>query len=337
MRHNENGSILIITLIVLSLMTVVALSLSKYSFFDYSRAKLSALHIKAKVQIESAKNAFNQLISKDFILDPTKFDALRDNWEKLSANYLEEEIHTQIRDINATYPFNTLIEPAYSESNQKEMEDIFIRLLVILLQEHGVQGTEQSLKGKAENILNSIYEWCGVLPLSPKSLDWYLSQNPSYLPPKTKLGHPEELGLIYYDEFDKTNSNQSLKHNFLYGSDTKAGLISLINTFSMGPLNISTAHPYLLEALPQNAENKKPFRRKIEQTRQNLSATQKEEWYQNIFQQYREESPSRQILTDKTRQISLEIQLGNRDFHVKYLGFGMLSSKKVNWYYQKIQ
>ncbi len=333
---NQQGSILIITLIVLSLVTVISLSLSKYSFFDYTQAKLNSSQIEAKVKIENLKVALIAFIKEEeYILNPEDLEKLQTQWPIL-AKGLDEDVETNIIDLNAKFPINALFQDNYSSTTNIQMRGLFSRLLLLLLKEHGSLKSDEELEEDAQNILTAINQWCGEEDLSQESLDWYLVQDPPYLPTQEPLKHHAELNLIYYDIFEE-DYGQDFKERFINGSENIPGLADLIQVYSDGPLNIFSLEPLILQAMLNDMEVGEEFKNDILEARKNPQNLEENVWFAEIFEKYNETPLVAQVLSDKTRQIQLNVRLGNADFYVDFVGLGFLFPDYISWHYQKIQ
>ena len=328
----ERGAVLIITLITLSLVTVLAIQISRYTLFDHSLARLNLSHIESKLHAESAKNLFSKLATQKKTYTGSEIETLNTKWNTILPSLFTTETTSIITDENSLFPINAMLNDVLSSYGQLELQKVMHRLLLVLLQTHAPQLSLKNQELLAEDMLDSMLQWTGVKPLTEEHEAWYQTQDPPYLPPKNAFENPIDLTLLYFPNLDTV-----IKDKILYGDSQTDGLIKLVSVWSNGPLNISTLHPLIVEGLLDNPSQAKNFAKEIAKTRQEKNITDDSNWYDDIFKSHGGKSLPVEIMSDKTRMLRLQLKIGNEKRFIQYVGIGILFNDEIRWYYQKIQ
>lgn len=331
-NNKESGAVLIITLITLSLVTVLAIQISRYTLFDHSLARLNLSHIDSKLHAESAKNIFSKFATEQQTYTGLELEALNIKWQSALPILFSVDSSSSITDENSLFPLSAMVNDVLSTHGRLEVQNAMHRFLIVLLQEHGHQSNPAEQELLATNMLDSMLQWAGVNPLTEEHEAWYQSQSPPYLPAQNGFHNPLDLTLIYFPDLtDET------RKKILYGDSQTPGLINLVTTWSNGPFNISTLHPLIVEGLLDNPSQAKFFTQEIIQARQQEDITEDTEWYNDIFKSYSGKTLPPEIISDKTRLLRFNLKIGNEKRYINFIAIGILLSDTMKWYYQKIQ
>lgn len=334
----QRGAVLIMVLIILTGLSAIAINLSHYAFLDYAQSNSNRLILSSKILAESAENlaakmlvaSYNKDLIEDTITPPSIYTGA---WQRISRELKSYDLDGVIEDENGFFPLNRIL---YTSDTEKHLtqgaQDIMFRLLTELLKSHGHSGTPQQRESLAEEILLSMLQWGGTTTLNQTAEDWYLGQKPPRLPPKRPFINPHELSLIYFPVMDK-----KLQKRLLYGTQSTPGLIQLVSTWTMGPMNINHMHPSIIPALINSQTQLAEFTATILQNRQNIDIIKNHDWYEDIFTQYGGIPVPRGLLDSRTRVYRVNVKIGVGQNIVQLTSIGTVFTTKVNWHYRTIK
>lgn len=310
-KNNERGTIVVIVLLVLAILSFLAMELSKETLVDYSGSVYMKSAITGNSLLDSGRLLAKETLSND--LAESKADYRFESWgyfgeglkevsEELSSGYLSGDIN----DENALFPINQLkiTDPQNSELT-KEYQELFLRILKTLC-------ADLELKtGKPEDYLNSIRIWQGEeLSNSSADDDWYKSQTTEYQCPKRALISPDELLLIRWP-----NAKEGDVEKLYYGTETQLGLRDIITVWGSGPINMNTAHDAIIKALPTDGKKKEEYLTAANQYRSDPSNNFEEAWYITLasFQGISENNIPQKVLSFKTDtfRVNLKATVGS--------------------------
>lgn len=339
-HKKEKGAILVLTLIVLSLVSLLAVKISQYSLFDYSVANLSHSQINGKMQAESIRNVFTRLIGENVVYSKTDFEKLQKEFPLLLTQLFDETIQAEVNDENAFFPINGIFGDSDS-SSVRQLNLALQNLIHILIQEHRPTMEEDERDLLVDCFMESLFQWnewsynendanSYLNSKDEEAQEWYLDQNPPYLPSGMELQSPSDLTFLYLPDFPT-----SLREDLLYGTKKTIGLLSLVSVHNTSTINISTAHPYIIQATVKDQEKAEDCAKEIISARKSSFELEKESWYQDIFDAHGGSVLSFLVMSDKTRLFRVHFSFGKKPT-TNYIGIGFTMNGYLRWYYQRI-
>lgn len=277
-KKNEQGTIVVIVLLVLAILSFLAMELSKETLVDYSGSVYIKSAITGNALLDSGRLLAKDTLEKDAAESKADYPfeawGLFDEWLKeISTELTSGSLSGKIADENALFPINQLkiTDPNKSDPN-KEYQGIFLRILQALCADLELK------KGKPEDYLTSIRIWQGE-ELSNASDDdnWYKSQPTQYQRPKRALISPDELLLIRWP-----NAKEGDVEKLYYGTETQPGLRDIITVWGNGPINMNTAHDEIVKALPTDGKKKEEYLAAVNRYRGDPTSNFEEAWYNTL-------------------------------------------------------
>ncbi|SIO12989.1 type II secretion system minor pseudopilin [Halodesulfovibrio marinisediminis] len=268
----ERGSIVVIVLIVLSALAVLAVELSKEILTDYASSTYLQSTVAGYALFDSGKAIACDVLKKDY--KNSKADHQFEEWGKvnevlvrISNEFESGDISGIIRDENSLFPINRITSPDTTDA--VAYREILLRLLTQLCHDLDIH------HGKPQDFLDAIRIWQGEeLPDAISHDIWYQTRSKPYERPKKKLISPEELLLIYWP-----NAQLSDVERLYYGSKDVKGLHDLITVWGNGPINMNTACPEIISAIPTEQRYRAAFLKAATAFRNNSKNSFANNWY----------------------------------------------------------
>ena len=305
-QKNEQGTIVVIVLLVLAVLSFLALELSKETLVDYSGSVYMKSALSGNALLDSGRLLAKETLAND--LAESKADYQFEAWgqfdeglKEVSTELATGVLSGDIYDENALFPINQLkiIDPKNSEQT-KEYQGIFLRILTTLCADL------ELTTGKPEDYLNSIRIWQGEeLSNASADDDWYESQPTEYSRPKRALISPNELLLIRWP-----NAKEGDVEKLYYGTETQLGLRDIITVWGNGPINMNTAHDAIIKALPADGKKKEEYATAVNQYRGDPTSNFEEAWYISVatFQGISEENIPSKVLSFATDTFRVDLK-----------------------------
>ncbi len=337
-KSKERGAVLMLVLIVLTALSILSVEFSRYAFLDYALSSSTRSILQSKLLTESAEQYATIILTKQYVEEtfqrrsPYDFEESPLLWEEFSAEFSASEFEGEIADENSLFPLNRIVR-FYSTDRglQEESQKIFLRLIIYLLKQHGYSANDQELESLGEGFLKSIFQWTGLEELDEESKEWYLDQDVPRLPPKRIFQNPQELWLLRWPDL-----SEEWQERLLLGRGAIPGLLDLVTTWSMGPMNMNTLQPFIVAALNPDPDSALAFTEDILEERADKVTRETTRWYNEIFEQYGLALPIG-LVDNKSRVYRLLVDIGSGARKTQLLSIGMATDIKVIWSYRLIQ
>lgn len=275
--NKEQGTIIIIVLLVLVVLSFLAMELSKETLIDHTSSVFVKSSITGNTLCDSGRLLAKEVLAKD--LEESKGDYKFEKWglfnielEDISEELTSGTLSGEITDENSLFPINKV---AILDNNTKKITEqyqgVFLRMLKTLCSDLKLTS------GTAEDLLISIRIWQGE-QLSRASEDdtWYAAQKIPYTRTKKIFRSPDEILLLYWPKAKEGDIEK-----LYYGTDSISGLRDLITIWGEGPINMNTANETLTTAIPVVNNNKEDFLERIALYRNDPTSNFETTWYLN--------------------------------------------------------
>ncbi len=194
MKKRQQGMALLVVLLIISLMTIIAVSVNERWQRSYQRS--SALHYlrKAKWYAFSGEALVKEILLQDY-LDSEENINLSQTWATEGRVYPLEDAHLEmvVFDEQACFNINAINQNITSESNENNQNSYIEQVLLHLLINIDVEEYE------AKQIVAAIQDWIDEDD-TPSELgaedNYYLSIDPPYLTANRPLKNISELRAI---------------------------------------------------------------------------------------------------------------------------------------------
>ncbi|MFA9394535.1 MAG: general secretion pathway protein GspK [Halodesulfovibrio sp.] len=310
-RNNEQGTIIIIVLLVLVVLSFLAMELSKETLIDHTSSVYVKSSITGNILCDSGRMLAKEILVTD--LEESKGDYNFETWglfntelEDISEELTSGTLSGEITDENSLFPINKL---ALLDKNTKKITEqyqgVFLRMLKTLCSDLNLTS------GTAEDLLISIRIWQGE-QLSRASEDdtWYAAQKIPYTRTKKTFRSPNEMLLLYWPKAKEGDIEK-----LYYGTDSISGLRDLMTIWGEGPINMNTANETLTAAIPVVNNNKEDFLNRMALYRNDPTSNFETTWYLNAakFSGIEEKNIPKDILDFKsnTFRVTLTADIGS--------------------------
>jgi len=180
-KSKEQGSVIILILLILTALSCLALELSKETLVDYTSSTALQSTMHGAALCDSGRLVANKILMRD--LHETTADHLFEQWGSFDAvlQSLSEELTSgtltgNIEDENGRFPINRLVLSAQDSQQVVAYQSVFLRLITQRCKALGITS------GTAESLLLSIRIWQGEELTRAKEDDiWYSSQHTPYV------------------------------------------------------------------------------------------------------------------------------------------------------------
>ena len=313
-NNKEQGTIIIIILLVLTALSFLAMELSKETLIDYTSSTSVKSSITGNTLCDSGRLMAKEILATD--LKETKGDHKFETWgefntelEEISDELISGSLSGEITDENALFPINRLAVLDNKTKNLNiQYQNVFLRMLKKLC-------TDLNLtSGKPEDLLISIRIWQGEqLSRAIEDDSWYKGQKIPYMRTKKPFRSPEEILLLRWPKAKEGDLNK-----LYYGTDSINGLRSLITIWGEGPINMNTAHDAVLYAIPAITQKKDDFLEKVTSYRNDAANNFETNWFLNAakFSGIPDKDIPKDILSFKTDtfrvQLTAHVGSGNK-------------------------
>lgn len=275
----EKGTVIVIVLLVLAVLSFLVMELSKETLIDYS----SSISLKSTISGNALCDSGFVLAEKTLITDlaDTNADFRFETWGRFDEGLKEvsEELSTgtitgRILDENSLFPINNIrFVDKKTEPQTKEYQALFLRMVKQLCTDLDIT------EAKPEDYIASIRIWMGEELASAADDDaWYQKQELEYKRPKRPLRSPNELLLIHWQ-----NAEEGDVEKLFYGTKNIKGLRDIITVWGDGPINMNTAHDKIIEALQADGQKNDELLFAINEYRNDPANNFEEEWYKKVF------------------------------------------------------
>ena len=310
-RNKEQGTIIIIVLLVLVALSFLAMELSKETLIDHASSVFVKSSITGNSLCDSGRLLAKDVLNKD--LENSKGDYKFETWgqfnkelEDISEELTSGTLSGEITDENSLFPINKI---AIIDKNTKKITEqyqgVFLRMLKTLCNDLNLTS------GTAEDLLISIRIWQGEqLARASEDDTWYKAQKTPYIRTKKIFRTPDEILLLYWPK-----ANEGDLEKLYYGTDSVSGLRDLITVWGEGPINMNTANETLTAAIPVTDNNKEDFLKSITLYRNDPTSNFVTTWYVNAakFSGIEEKNIPKDILDFKsnTFRVTLTANIGS--------------------------
>jgi type II secretory pathway component PulK len=274
-RNKEQGTIIIIVLLVLVVLSFLAMELSKETLIDHASSLFVRSSITGNTLCDSGRLLAKEILATD--LEESKGDYKFEKWglfntelKEISEELTSGTLSGEITDENSLFPINKLVllDPNTKKITE-QYQGVFLRMLKTLCSNLNLTS------GTAEDLLTSIRIWQGEqLTRASEDDTWYMAQKIPYTRTKKPFRSPNEMLLLYWPKAKEGDIEK-----LYYGTDTVNGLRDLITIWGEGPINMNTAHDALTAAIPIVNNNKEDFLTSIDLYRNNPANHFETAWY----------------------------------------------------------
>ncbi len=241
-KAGEGGAVLILVLVVIAGMAFLGLEAVRMARMDLS----SSATLRSKVVGAGLVDAGFALARDLLLQDEGGGDGPYDVWnylpakcERMSTFFTTGWVTGIIEDENSRFGVNNLVTAG--DKNPEGVYGFFLRLVETLVKRMGLSGNPRAY---VDEVCNWVAPVKGKNPLDAK----YLAQAVPLVVPHRRMRSLEELLLIQWP-----GSGRKDVETLFYGTETIPGLRDLLSIHARGPLNINTAHPLLVFAVPLDA------------------------------------------------------------------------------------
>lgn len=310
-ENKEQGTIVIIILLVLTVLSFLAMELSKETLIDHTSSIFVKSSITGNTLCDSGRLLAEEVLATD--LTESKGDYKFEEWgffdselEEISDELVSGSLSGEITDENSFFPINKI---ALLDQNTKKITEqyqgVFLRMLKELCSDLNITS------GTPEDLLISMRIWQGEqLTRSTEDDTWYKAQKIPYTRTKKPFRSPAEILLLYWPKAEEGDLEK-----LYYGTDTVNGLRDLITVWGEGPINMNTAHDALTSAIPVVNKNKEEFLTSITAYRNDPANNFETTWYLSAAQfcGIQDKDIPKEILSFKTDtfRVNLTAQVGS--------------------------
>lgn len=336
---NNQGTVLIIVLIILTGLAAITAQLSKFVLYDYTLANLNKRTLQSKILAESGENLAIKLLQSNMAKEAAfsrkyKIEEIALIWQNVMNSLESEDFSIKITDENSLFPINNIF--AATENLQKQAlyyQEILKNIIVNLMLKNGYIGTETGAYEKAGEMVNAILTWGKRDSLTEEDMKNYLTQPVPCLPPKRPLGSIQELNLIAWP----SSINKTLLQAVLNGTEENKGLIDLITVWGSGPMNIIFLDPIIIQSLCDKQNQSKEFSQQIISLRNSKENINETAWYREVFERFSQDAPPQNILTHASRNFRFYIQIGTGNNKITMVSICTIYKNYIKWRYKNIQ
>lgn len=335
---NNQGTVLIIVLIILTGLAAIASRLSQFVLYDHALANLNKRTIQSKIFAESGENLAIKLLQNNLssTSDTRKYklEELALIWQTIMDSFKSEDFSIKIVDENSFFPINNIF--ATTDDTRKRAlyhQQILKNIMVNLMKQNGYAGTEENAYEMADEMLNSMLIWGGRIAPEAEDLKKYLAQPVRCFPPERPFENPQELNLIAWP----SSIDQTLIHNVINGTDSGKGLIDIVSVWSSGPMNIVFLEPIVVRSLYDGQNQAGDFLQQIllkRTLKENLNETA---WYREIFESFAQNVPSQSIVSHSSRVFRFHIRVGAGNNSITMISICTIYDNYIKWKYKNIQ
>lgn len=336
---NNQGTVLLIVLIILIGLAAISAELSQFVLYDYALANLNKRNIQSKILAESGENLAIKLVQYNLstkVQQQTqkyKIEELGYIWQTIMSSLESEDFSMKIIDENSFFPINNIFITGDAQKRALYYQQILKSILVILMQKNGYTGTEENAYELAEEMIKAILIWGKKQTLTLDELKEYSAKSVQCLPPKRPFENPQELNLIAWP----AAINQTLVHNVINGTENNKGLVDIITTWSNGPMNIIFLDPLIIQSFCDKQNQSKEFLQQI-LTERNLKENFNDRtWFREIFESFALDLPSQNILFHSSRTFRFYIQVGAGSNKITMVSICTIYDNYIKWRYKNIQ
>lgn len=339
MKTNQ-GTVLIIVLIILTGLAAITAQLSQFVLYDYTLANLNKRTLQGKILAESGENLAIKLMQHNLTAEASTFSKkykLEETaliWQNIMNSLQGEDFSIKIIDENSLFPINNIFSTTDNLRIQAlYYQEILKNMIVNLMRQNGYIDTETGTYKKAEEMVNAILTWGRRENISEDDFKKYLTLPVPCLPPKRPLESPQELNLIVWP----SSINETLLQAVLHGTEENKGLIDLITVWSNGPMNIIFLDPIIVKSLCDSQTQAKDFLQQILSIRNSKENINETAWYREIFERFSQDIPPQNILTHASRNFRFYIQIGTGNNKITMVSICTIYKNYIKWRYKNIQ
>ena len=335
---NNQGTVLIIVLIILTGLAAIASRLSQFVLYDHALANLNKRTTQSKIFAESGENLAVKLLRNNLSATSAArkhtLEELTIIWQAIMDSFKSEDFSIQIVDENSFFPINNIFSST-DDTRKRALyhQQILKNILVNLMKQNGYAGTEENAYEMADEMLNSMLIWGGQIAPDAEELKKYLALPVRCFPPERPFENPQELNLIAWPQ----TIDQTLIHNIINGTDNGKGLIDIVSVWSSGPMNIVFLEPVVVRSLYDGQNQAGDFLQQIllkRTSKENLNETA---WYREIFESFAQNVPSQSIVSHSSRVFRFHIRVGAGNNNISMVSICTIYDNYIKWKYKNIQ
>lgn len=335
-RKRQRGVVLILVLFIISGLSLVSIELNKTVLLDHIFSLTSRSILVSKPLLNTCETlAALFLIRKEQTTEESEYIANFAYTQKEFSQFVDiyneqlksGTIRIKLEDENARFPIKAMFAEDSAGAQKAEIyQQMFERILIALLIQHGYEGGIDAAKLCAREFLESLLCWGGETSLSSEARAWYLEHDPPYLPPFRPPENMAELLLLYWPSVDS-----ELAKRVISGTEDIPGLTDCCTLWSTGPLNINTVHPAVIYGFVDNDAVASAFVETFMRMRANQEERLAPGWYRTIFESYGIALPSTLVMSEQSRWYRVTSEAGIGVRRLRSVSVGWITKSYMQW------